>query len=90
MGVRILILGILFVLHTGVAWEHEPQELGCGSGMTWWRRPAEWTEADVWPRCTRFCSPNCVVLTPWTSPGLPSTAPTPGRQRGLQDRTKPC
>ncbi|SFT31417.1 Transposase [Streptomyces sp. ok210] len=42
--------GILFVLHTGIAWEHLPQELGFGSGMTCWRRLAEWTEASVWPR----------------------------------------
>ena len=42
--------GVLFVLHTGIAWEHLPQELGFGSGMTCWRRLAEWTEAGVWPR----------------------------------------
>jgi transposase len=30
--------GILFVLHTGVAWRHLPQELGYGSGVTCWRR----------------------------------------------------
>lgn len=42
--------GILFVLHTGIAWEHLPQELGPGSGMTCWRRLAEWTEGGVWPR----------------------------------------
>ncbi|WP_189601600.1 IS5 family transposase [Streptomyces lateritius] len=47
---RLVFQGILFVLHTGVAWEHLPQELGFGSGMTCWRRPAEWTEAGVWPR----------------------------------------
>jgi transposase len=42
--------GILFVLHTGIAWEHLPQELGFGSGMTCWRRLAEWNEAGVWQR----------------------------------------
>ncbi|MFC7472432.1 IS5 family transposase [Actinomadura keratinilytica] len=42
--------GILFVLHTGIAWDHLPQELGPGSGMTCWRRLAEWTEGGVWPR----------------------------------------
>lgn len=39
-----------FVLHTGIAWEHPPQELGFGSGMTCWRRLAEWTEAGEWSR----------------------------------------
>lgn len=42
--------GILFVLHTGIAWEHLPQELGYGSGMTCWRRLAEWNKASVWQR----------------------------------------
>jgi transposase len=40
----------LFVLHTGISWEHLPQELGFGSGMTCWRRLAEWHEAGVWQR----------------------------------------
>lgn len=39
--------GILFVLHTGIAWEHLPRELGFGSGMTCWRRLAEWAEAGL-------------------------------------------
>ncbi|MFE7317952.1 IS5 family transposase [Streptomyces sp. NPDC057555] len=47
---RLAFQGILFVLHAGIAWEHLPQELGFGSGMTCWRRLAEWTEAGVWPR----------------------------------------
>ncbi|WP_157868898.1 transposase, partial [Streptomyces atriruber] len=47
---RLVFQGILFVLRTGIAWEHLPQELGFGSGMTCWRRLAEWTEAAVWPR----------------------------------------
>ncbi|KAF3463184.1 IS5 family transposase [Streptomyces sp. Tu 3180] len=42
--------GILFVPHTGITWEHLPQELGFGSGMTCWRRLAEWAEAGVRPR----------------------------------------
>jgi transposase len=31
---RKLLTGILFVLQTGIPWEHLPQEMGCGSGMT--------------------------------------------------------
>jgi hypothetical protein len=27
-----------------------PQEMGCGSGMTCWRRLKEWNEAGVWRR----------------------------------------
>jgi len=42
--------GILFVLHTGIGWEHLPQELGFGCGMTCWRRLRAWQEAGVWQR----------------------------------------
>jgi transposase len=45
-----VLAGILFVLKTGIPWEDLPQEMGCGSGMTCWRRLAEWTGAGVWQR----------------------------------------
>jgi transposase len=45
---RACLTGILFVLRTGVQWEMLPQEMGCGCGMTCWRRLAEWHEAGVW------------------------------------------
>jgi transposase len=51
--------GILFVLHTGIAWRHLPLELGFGSGATCWRRLEEWQRAGVWERCTRCCSTDC-------------------------------
>jgi hypothetical protein len=38
---RLAFQGILFVLHTGIAWEYLPQELGFGPGMTCRRRLAE-------------------------------------------------
>lgn len=42
--------GILFVLKTGIPWEDLPQEMGCGSGMSCWRRLRAWQEAGVWQR----------------------------------------
>lgn len=42
--------GILFVLHTGITWKYLPQALGYGSGMTCWRRLAEWNADGVWQR----------------------------------------
>jgi transposase len=45
---RQVMCGILFVLYTAIPWEFLPQELGFGSGMTCWRRLAEWHDADVW------------------------------------------
>lgn len=41
---------ILFVLKTGIAWEDLPQEMGCGSGMTCWRRLVVWHKAGVFER----------------------------------------
>ena len=40
--------GILFVLHSGIPWEMLPKELGCGSGMTSWRRLRDWQKAGTW------------------------------------------
>ena len=45
---RKALTGILFVLKTGICWEDLPQELGCGSGMTCWRRLRDWQDAGVW------------------------------------------
>lgn len=42
--------GILFVLKTGTPWEYLPQEMGCGSGMTCWRRLRDWHVAGVWKK----------------------------------------
>jgi transposase len=47
---RLVLCGILFVLHTGIPWEFLPQQLGFGSGMTCWRRLRDWHEAGVWQR----------------------------------------
>ena len=47
---RATLTGILFVLKTGIPWEYLPRELGCGSGMTCWRRLHEWMKAGVWQR----------------------------------------
>jgi transposase len=41
-------LTILFVLRSGIPWEMLPQELGCGSGMTCWRRLRDWQGAGIW------------------------------------------
>ena len=45
---RKALTGILFVLKTGIPWEDLPQEMGCGCGMTCWRRLRDWNEAGVW------------------------------------------
>lgn len=47
---RAVLTGILFVLKTGIQWEYLPQEMGCGCGMTCWRRLRDWQHAGVWER----------------------------------------
>jgi transposase len=54
VGHREALTGILFVLISGISWEMLPRELGCGSGMTCWRRLRDWTEAGVWPEVHRI------------------------------------
>jgi len=50
---RAALTGIVYVLRTGIPWEYLPQEMGCGSGMTCWRRLRDWEEAGVWEQVRR-------------------------------------
>ena len=47
---RAALTGILFVLKSGIPWEMLPPEMGCGSGVTCWRRLRDWQQAGVWAR----------------------------------------
>src|SRR5918911_3217159 len=47
---RAVLTGIIFVLKSGIPWEMLPQEMGCGSGVTCWRRRRAWQRAGVWER----------------------------------------
>jgi transposase len=47
---RNVLKGILFVLATGLPWEYLPPEMGCGSGMTCWRRLKEWHDKGIWKK----------------------------------------
>jgi transposase len=59
---RAALTGILFVLKTGIPWEYLPAEMGCGSGMTCWRRLRDWYQAGVWRRLHQ------VLLESWPRP----------------------
>src|SRR5687767_5579652 len=50
---RACLRGIIFVLKTGIQWSELAAELGCGSGITCWRRLKAWERADVWHRLHR-------------------------------------
>ena len=47
---RACLTGILFVLKTGTPWEYLPREMGCGSGMTCWRRLRDWQAVGLWQK----------------------------------------
>ena len=40
--------GYPIILQTGLRWDLLPQEMGCGSGMSCWRRLRDWQAAGVW------------------------------------------
>jgi transposase len=50
---RAVLTGIMFVLVTGSPWERLPVEMGCGSGMSCWRRLRDWQAAGVWRQLHR-------------------------------------
>ena len=51
---RQTLTGILFVLRSGIPWELLPREMGCGCGMTCWRRLRDWYLAGVWQKIHGF------------------------------------
>jgi transposase len=47
---RACLTGIVFALKTGLPWEDLPWEMGCGSGVTCWRRLRHWQRRGVWKK----------------------------------------
>lgn len=72
---RLCLQGTLFLLHTGIGWEHLPQELGFGSGMTCWRR-LEWCQAGVFDRLHRLVLARLHAAGELTGPASASTPAT--------------
>ncbi len=50
MDRRKALIGILYVLKTGIPWEYLPQEIGCGCGMSCWRYLRAWQQQGVWQK----------------------------------------
>jgi transposase len=65
---RACLTGILFVLLTGIPWERLPREMGCGCGMTCWRRLAEWQREGVWQKIheTLLARLNAAAQIDWS------------------------
>src|SRR5919206_3546791 len=89
---RQALTGILFVLKTGIPWEDLPQEMGCGSGMTCWRRLRDWNEAGVWDELHALLLDKLAAAEQldWSRAALdgasvpaPRGAQTPGRIRRI-------
>ncbi len=88
---RAVLTGILFVLKSGIPWEMVPQEMGCGSGMTCWRRLKEWHEAGVWDRLYRTLLDRLgkADKIEWSRASLDSASvPAPGGAK-RPDRIRP-
>ena len=50
MDDRACLAALVYLLREGCTYRGPPWgELGCGSGVTVWRRLQEWTAASVWP-----------------------------------------
>ena len=84
---RACLTGIVFVLKTGIPWEYLPQELGCGSGMTCWRRLRDWQEAGVWYELHRVLLDRLgeADRIDWSRASIDSsTAPAKGLKKGGQ------
>lgn len=47
---RAALTGIVFVLQTGIPWNLLPAEMGCGSGVTCWRRLRAWQRRGIWKK----------------------------------------
>ena len=88
---RAALTGILFVLKTGLPWKDLPAEMGCGSGMTCWRRLHAWHQAGVWDALHRVLLERLEAAgqLDWSRASLDSTS-VPAKKGGLrQGRTRP-
>jgi transposase len=88
---RSALTGILFVLRSGIPWEMLPEEMGCGSGMTCWRRLRDWRRAGVWHKLHRVLLDELgeADKIDWSRASLDSfSVPAPGGAKKLA-RTRP-
>ena len=87
---RACLTGIIFVLKSGIPWELLPQEMGCGSGMTCWRRLRDWQQAGVWQRLHRVLLDRlgAADLIHWGRASLDSASVPAKRGARRQARTR--
>jgi transposase len=87
---RAALAGIIYVLKSGILWGMLPKAMGCGSGVTCWRRLRDWQKAGVWRLLLktlrdRLGRGGCID---WSRASVDTaTIPT---KRGRGYRPKPC
>ena len=88
---RAALTGILFVLKTGLPWEYLPAEMGCGSGMSCWRRLRDWHAAGVWAELHRVLLErlHSAGQIDWRRAALDSASVPAKRGELRQGRTRP-
>jgi transposase len=88
---RAALTGILFVLKTGIPWEYLPQEMGCGSGMTCWRRLRDWNRAHVWHQLHTLLLDRLGAADriDWSRASLDSGSLRAKKGEPKRDRTRP-
>jgi transposase len=88
---RKALAGILFVLKSGIPWAMLPQEMGCGCGMTCWRRLRDWQRAGVWERLRRVLLDRLGAANAidWSRCSLDSASVAAKRGANSPARTRP-
>jgi transposase len=83
---RKALTGILFVLKMGIPWEELPQEMGCGSGMTCWRRLQHWHQTGAWPRLQQLLTTQWreAERVDWSRAARESAAASFARENAIQ------
>ena len=85
------------MLLTGLSWEYLPPEMGCGSGMTCWRRLRDWQKAGVWDElhAVMLDKLESARLIEWERASVDSSsvaaplASKKGAQKKLLDQARP-
>lgn len=83
---RACLTGILFVLKTGIPWEWLPQEMGCGVGMTCWRRLRDWHRRGLGPAAPSPAGSLGRRRCHRLEPGLYRRIECPGKKGGDEEQ----
>jgi transposase len=88
---RKALTGIVFVLLTGIPWEHLPRAVAGCSGMTCWRRLRDWQRAGVWEAVRRALLDRLGRINgiDWSRCSLDSASVAAKRGARTRRRTRP-